>query len=285
MGTRTSGARSLGRVRASQHIRRTQRVRRGGTLRDREPGRRWPWLPWLGTSRCARSRSDEAERDAREPRDAPRHRLVEKPQGSANGDRARRRAARSACWTRSSSTQIVTDESGAGEGVVHGRARCSTPTSQDSIGDQFALGEDELEVLRDGRSGGGGQRPRQATRIGFERPYGKLLEAYTPIRTPDGTQVLFEIYQRFDSVSASAEDLLQSDGAAAARRGLARAPPVSASARVVDGPRARAWTRRARASARAARSRPRRRSGGGSRPTSTTAWCRTWPVSRSGWRR
>ncbi len=42
----------------------------------------------------------------------------------------------------------------------------------------------------------------------FERPNGKLLEAHTPIRTPDGTQVLFEIYQRFGSVNASSERLL-----------------------------------------------------------------------------
>jgi two-component system, NarL family, sensor kinase len=42
----------------------------------------------------------------------------------------------------------------------------------------------------------------------FERPSGKLLEAHTPIRTPDGTQVLFEIYQRFGSVNASSERLL-----------------------------------------------------------------------------
>jgi two-component system NarL family sensor kinase len=43
----------------------------------------------------------------------------------------------------------------------------------------------------------------------YERQEGKLLEAYTPIRTPNGTQVLFEIYQRFGSVSASGERLLR----------------------------------------------------------------------------
>jgi two-component system, NarL family, sensor kinase len=43
----------------------------------------------------------------------------------------------------------------------------------------------------------------------FERKEGKLLEAHTPIRTPNGTPVLFEIYQRFASVSASAERLLR----------------------------------------------------------------------------
>jgi len=42
----------------------------------------------------------------------------------------------------------------------------------------------------------------------FERRDGKLLEAHTVIRTPAGTPVLFEIYQRFDSVSQNAGHLL-----------------------------------------------------------------------------
>src|SRR4051812_30440745 len=44
---------------------------------------------------------------------------------------------------------------------------------------------------------------------GFERRQGKLLEAHTTVRTPDGTQLLFEIYQRFGSVSESASRLLK----------------------------------------------------------------------------
>jgi signal transduction histidine kinase len=43
----------------------------------------------------------------------------------------------------------------------------------------------------------------------FERQDGKLLEAHTAIHTPNGTPVLFEIYQRFGSVSASAAALLR----------------------------------------------------------------------------
>ena len=43
----------------------------------------------------------------------------------------------------------------------------------------------------------------------YERQEGKLLEAYTPIRAPNGTPVLFEIYQRFSSVSASGARLLE----------------------------------------------------------------------------
>jgi two-component system, NarL family, sensor kinase len=42
----------------------------------------------------------------------------------------------------------------------------------------------------------------------FERSQGKLLEAHAPVRTPDGTELLFEIYQRFSSVSASGTRLL-----------------------------------------------------------------------------
>ena len=43
----------------------------------------------------------------------------------------------------------------------------------------------------------------------YERQAGKLLEAHTAIRTPNGTQVLFEIYQRFASVSANGHRLLR----------------------------------------------------------------------------
>ena len=47
-------------------------------------------------------------------------------------------------------------------------------------------------------------RPENA----LDRGQGELIEAYTRIRTPSGTPVLFEIYQRFDSVTASARRLL-----------------------------------------------------------------------------
>jgi signal transduction histidine kinase len=75
------------------------------------------------------------------------------------------------------------------------------------IGKRYDLGEDERRLF----STGGSEaelsdlnRPENR----FERPQGKLLEAYTTVRTPDGTQVLFEIYERFSSVSASGERLL-----------------------------------------------------------------------------
>jgi two-component system NarL family sensor kinase len=75
------------------------------------------------------------------------------------------------------------------------------------IGKRFSLGEEELRLFDTGGA------EAEISDLGepenrYERPQGKLLEAHTAIRTPDGTQVLFEIYQRFGSVSASAERLL-----------------------------------------------------------------------------
>src|SRR6185436_12129021 len=76
------------------------------------------------------------------------------------------------------------------------------------IGKRFRLGEDERELFRKG----GAQaeisdlsKPENR----YERKERKLLKAHTSFRTPNGTQVLFEIYQRFASVSASAERLLR----------------------------------------------------------------------------
>ncbi|UGS38596.1 sensor histidine kinase [Capillimicrobium parvum] len=76
------------------------------------------------------------------------------------------------------------------------------------IGRRFGLGAEERALLR---TGGSDAELSDLTRPEnqLERPAGKLLEAYTPIRTPDGTPVLFEIYQRFSSVSASGERLLR----------------------------------------------------------------------------
>jgi signal transduction histidine kinase len=76
------------------------------------------------------------------------------------------------------------------------------------IGGRFALGEDEQQLLRSG----GAQvdvtdlnRPENR----LDRREGQLLEAYTRIRTPSGTPLLFEIYQRFTSVTAESRRLLK----------------------------------------------------------------------------
>ena len=75
------------------------------------------------------------------------------------------------------------------------------------IGERFELGDEEADLFETGGTDAElSDLARPENR--YERPHGKLLEAHTPIRTPDGTQVLFEIYQRFGSVNSSAQRLL-----------------------------------------------------------------------------
>lgn len=76
------------------------------------------------------------------------------------------------------------------------------------IGHRYALSEEQRRLLRVG----GAQvevsdlsRPENA----LDRQAGRLIEAYTRIRTPSGTPMLFEIYQRFGSVTADARRLLK----------------------------------------------------------------------------
>src|SRR3954451_2339655 len=44
----------------------------------------------------------------------------------------------------------------------------------------------------------------------LERPFGKLLEVYLPIRTPSGERLLFEAYYRYDAVSSSGSRIWRS---------------------------------------------------------------------------
>lgn len=75
------------------------------------------------------------------------------------------------------------------------------------IGKKYGLGEEEHALFETGGADAElSDLDKPENR--YERPQGKLLEAHTPIRTPDGQQVLFEIYQRFGAVSNSAEELL-----------------------------------------------------------------------------
>ena len=77
----------------------------------------------------------------------------------------------------------------------------------EQVGGRFALSDDQRRLLREGGAAvevSGLDRPENAR----DRGQGELIEAYTPIRTPSGTPVLFEIYERFDSVTASARRLL-----------------------------------------------------------------------------
>jgi signal transduction histidine kinase len=75
------------------------------------------------------------------------------------------------------------------------------------IGHHFGLAADEQALFRDGGTDAQlSDLSKPENR--YERPEGKLLEAHTVIRTPNGTPVLFEIYQRFTAVSASGNHLL-----------------------------------------------------------------------------
>ena len=170
----------------------------------------------------------------------------------------RRRPARRPGGARASSTTSSTARS-LGDSVVRVKlwSKDGTILYSDEpalIGKRFALGEEERELFE---TGGADAELSDLTEPEnrYERQQGKLLEAHTPIRTPDGTQVLFEIYQRFGSVSASAERLLRRARAAAARR-PARAAAVPGAAGVVAGAAAAARPRASASGCWRARSRP-----------------------------
>jgi two-component system, NarL family, sensor kinase len=76
------------------------------------------------------------------------------------------------------------------------------------IGARYALGADERELFA---SGGADAEVSDLSKPEnrYERPQGKLLEAYTTIRAPNGRQVLFEIYERYGAVRANATRLLR----------------------------------------------------------------------------
>ncbi len=75
------------------------------------------------------------------------------------------------------------------------------------IGQRFPLGPEEQTLFE--RGGVDAElSDLSAPENRYERSYKKLLEAHTVIRTKAGTPLLFEIYQRFDSVSQNAGHLL-----------------------------------------------------------------------------
>jgi two-component system, NarL family, sensor kinase len=75
------------------------------------------------------------------------------------------------------------------------------------IGQRFGLGPEERELFTNGGADAELSDLSQPENR-YERQEGKLLEAHTPIRTPNGTPVLFETYQRFDALSANGRRLL-----------------------------------------------------------------------------
>lgn len=95
---------------------------------------------------------------------------------------------------------------------VDGRVLYSDDPAQ--IGARYALDADQRRLLREGGASvevSDLDRPENA----LDGGQGDLIEAYTRVRTPSGTPVLLEIYERFGSVTANARRLL-----------LALAPPI-----------------------------------------------------------
>ncbi len=74
------------------------------------------------------------------------------------------------------------------------------------VGTTFVLGEDDREVLENPTTVAEVSdlsRPENA----YERGYGKLLEVYRPIWTPNGTPLLLETYSLYDDVATRAGNL------------------------------------------------------------------------------
>ncbi|MGZ8687194.1 MAG: sensor histidine kinase [Gaiellaceae bacterium] len=87
-----------------------------------------------------------------------------------------------------------------------GRVLYSDDAAQ--VGGRYALDTEQRQLLREGGAEvevSDLSRPENA----LDRGHGDLIEAYTRLRTPSGTPVLFEVYERFDSVTASARRLLE----------------------------------------------------------------------------
>lgn len=74
------------------------------------------------------------------------------------------------------------------------------------IGQRFELGADERRALAEG-SPDAELSDLSEPENQYERDSGQLLEAYARIRAPDGAPLLFETYQEYSAVTASARDL------------------------------------------------------------------------------
>lgn len=70
------------------------------------------------------------------------------------------------------------------------------------IGAVHALDASKLEVLETGRARSG-LSDLEGPENRFEQGLGELYEVYLPVRTPDGTPLLFETYQRASAVEAT----------------------------------------------------------------------------------
>jgi signal transduction histidine kinase len=78
--------------------------------------------------------------------------------------------------------------------------------ARELIGSRYGLSADDRQVFTTGATEAEvSDLSRPENRL--ERPFGKLLEVYLPIRTTSGQPLLFESYQRFSSVAASGRRL------------------------------------------------------------------------------
>ena len=128
--------------------------------------------------------------------------------GLAEGDPAAREAVDDTVVSRVLSDSIVRVKIWSADG------RVLYSDNPDQIGGHYELDEGQQRLLR----AGGAKvevsdldRPENA----LDRGEGQLIEAYTRIRTPSGTPLLFEMYQRLGSVTSDARRLL-----------IALAPPI-----------------------------------------------------------
>lgn len=80
--------------------------------------------------------------------------------------------------------------------------------AEELIGERYELGGEELEVITEGgREVEISDLSKPENRL--ERSEGRLMEAYTRVQASDGTPMLFEIYQRFSSVTDDGYALLK----------------------------------------------------------------------------
>jgi signal transduction histidine kinase len=73
----------------------------------------------------------------------------------------------------------------------------------------YPLADDEINALRNGLIKAGVSDLNKPENR-YERPFGKLLEVYLPIRSPSGQRLLFEAYYRYSAVSASGRRIWRS---------------------------------------------------------------------------
>ena len=99
-----------------------------------------------------------------------------------------------------------------GESIVRVKLWSKTGTilysdAPELIGQRYELGDEELELFETGGADAELSDLSEPENR-FERNRGRLLEAHAMIRTPSGTQVLFEIYQPVSAINARGRALL-----------------------------------------------------------------------------